>query len=641
MATVAPFGSWESPISAADTVAGVVGFMEPAVDGGDLYWIEARPAEAGRQVLVRRSTDGSVTDLTRGPISVRTSVHEYGGGAYVVRDGTVIYSRFSDQRLYRLDGTADAAPITPEPPRPMSLRYADAALLPDGRIVCIRESHPAAGEAVNEVVAIDPDGDAEIEVVASGRDFYAAPRVSPDGDRLSWLEWDHPNMPWDGTEMVVAPMASPREAERIAGSATESIAEPKWAPDGRLVFASDRSGWWNLYRHDGTAVAPVLERTAEFANPAWVFKQHSYGFLSQGRLLAAFWEDGRHHLGVIDPDGKIETLDYEYSRYSSVVTDGAGKAWSPVYHPHRPSALVEFDIDAGTSLPVRSNPEVADARYAARPQTISFPTSGGDTAHAVFYPPTNPKFAAPDGDRPPLVVKVHGGPTSSVFPYYRTSFQYWTSRGFGLVDVNYRGSTSFGREYRRKLEGQWGVVDVDDCLAAARYLAHIGEADPNKLVITGGSAGGYTTLAALAFGEEFRAGASYYGVADLELLAAHTHKFESRYLDRLVDPGDFAARSPLYHVDDIDVPVVLFQGLDDSVVPPEQAELIAAALERNGIPYAYVTFEGEEHGFRIAENIVTSLETELAFYGEVLGFTPAGELPEVPLVRQVHPDDGG
>ena len=546
-----------------------------------------RPDEGGRQVLVRLSADGGIDDLVPDPISVRTRVHEYGGGAYVVRDGVVVYVNFADQRLYRMTAGSDARPLTPEPPRPASLRYADMQFLPDGRLLCVRETHPSEGEAVNELVTIPADGSGEVIVVASGREFYASPRLAPDGSTVCWLEWDHPNMPWDGSELKVAALdGSQIEGRVIAGGAAESIAEPSWAADGALVFMSDRSGWWNPYRYDGTTASTVLSRDIEFANPAWVFHSTSYGFLSEGRILAAYWDGGRHRLALIDGDGFMSDLDLAFSRYSALVTNGDDNAWAVVQHPTRPSAIVEIDVGKIDSTSIRSNPASVNERYQSEPRLISFPTTNGDTAHGVYYPPTNPEFIAPDAELPPLIVEVHGGPTSCVTPRFAVGYLYWTSRGFGVVDVNYRGSSGFGRVYREKLEGQWGVADVDDCLAAAQHLVENGEADPDRLLITGGSAGGYTTLAALAFRDGFSGGASYYGVADLALLAAHTHKFESRYLDRLVRPEDFESRSPLNHVEGITSPVVLFQGLEDRVVPPGQARAIADALRENGVPYA-------------------------------------------------------
>jgi len=630
MVTIAPFGSWESPVSAADTVAGIVKFSEIRHDGDSLYWLEARPSEGGRVVLVRRTPDGEIEDLLPNTANVRTMAHEYGGGAYLVHDGEVIHSEFADQRLYRTRPGEEAVPITPVPDRPKALRYADAAVLPDGSLVCVRETHPPYGEAINELISIDPDG--AITIVASGADFYSSPRVSPGGDRLAWIEWDHPNMPWDGTRLVTAPVADTTERIVVAGGPEESIVQPEWAPDGSLVFVSDRTGWWNLYRFAGRSVKPVHPMEAEFGGPAWLFGFTWYGFLSGGRIAATFWESGLHHLGIIDGDGNLERIDLDYSGYGTYLhTDGDDTIWFVGSHVERPTALVRYDAATGVETVVRANPASVGAAYIPVPRTVSFPTTGGDVAHAVFYPPANSEFDAPEGELPPLLVHIHGGPTANVYPSFNLQTIFWTSRGFAVVDVNYRGSTGFGKAYREKLEGEWGVVDVDDAVAAAAFLASAGDADGKRLAISGGSAGGYTTLAALAFRDTFSAGASHYGIADIEMLMGDSHKFESRYETRLLgtDPEVWRARSPIHSVDRIDVPVALFQGLEDKVVPPNQARLIARALMERGVPCVHVEYEGEGHGFRKAANVIHSLETELAFYGAVFGFVPDGDLPQV------------
>jgi len=624
------YGTWESPISAADTVGGVVLFGQIAVDGDDLYWLEGRPTEAGRQVLVRRDRGGGIADATPPPIYVRTKVHEYGGGAFAVGEGKVAYSEFTDQRLHLLG----KGPITPEPSASGALRYADGRFLPDGSIVCVRESH-GNGEAVNEIVMVTPDTQ-DVMVLATGRDFYACPRPSSDGSRLLWLEWDHPNMPWDGCLLETATITNQGliDVQEIAGGPEESIFQPEWAPDGSIVFASDRSGWWNLHRFNGGMTSPIITMEADFGVPAWIFGLTSFGFLSEGRILAAFWEGGINHLGVVDRDGSLTRLPNDLTGLEFLITDGSSRAWFVGHGPTTPNSIHELDVDTATLSVVRSNPMPVEPDYVPSARIITFPTADGEIAHGVYYPPTNPGFEGPDGEKPPLIMKVHGGPTSHVFPWLRPAFLYWTTRGFGLIDVNYRGSTGYGRRFRNLLRDSWGIVDVEDCLAAARFLAAEGEVDGERLIITGGSAGGYTTLASLAFGDAFSAGGSYFGVADLGLLVDHTHKFESRYLDGLVgtDREEMKRRSPLYSADQITAPVILLQGLDDKVVPPEQAEAISAALTANGIPHAHLTYEGEDHGFRKAENIIHSLESELAFYGKVLGFTPADDLPEVPMV---------
>ena len=635
MTSIAPFGTWSSPISAADAVSGLIGFSDLAVDGSDLYWIELRPSEGGRQVLVHRDASGHIADLTEAPAHPRTLAHEYGGGSVAVGHGVVVYSEFSDQRLYRI---ADGEPVavTRAPARERSVRFADGRVLPGGEaVVCVRETHPESGEAVNEIVLVDlASGDQQ--VLASGRDFYAAPRVDPTGTRIVWLEWDHPNMPWDGTELKAATLTpeEPTDVVAVAGSDEESIFQPEWSPDGGLVFASDRTGWWNLYRWDGESTHALLPMEADFGEPAWVFGRTTFGFLSDGRILAGWWKDGIQHLGIVEPDGTLTRLDDELSIHGALVTDGGATAWFVGIGAHTPATLFELDVESGDRSEVRANRRPVGPEHVGEPQIVSFPTGDAEEAHGVFYAPRNPDFAAPDGELPPLIVQVHGGPTSHVYPRLSASTLYWTTRGFAVVDVNYRGSTGYGRAFRNRLLGSWGETDVEDCLAAARFLAAEGLVDGDRLVITGGSAGGFTTLAALAFGDAFSAGASYFGVADLQLLADHTHKFESRYLDGLVgtDPHAMRERSPLYSADRIDVPVILFQGLEDRVVPPEQAEMIANALDDNGVPYAHITYEGEDHGFRKAENIVHSLESELAFYGRVFGFRPADDLPGVPIV---------
>lgn len=630
MPTVAPFGTWESPLAAADTVAGIVGFADLAVDGELVYWVEMRPSEGGRQVVVRHDPDGTTRDVTPPPFNARTRVHEYGGGSFVVGGGRLAFSEFSDQRLYRVSGS-DVEPLTPEPGRPATLRYADGRFLPDGSLVCVRETHPADGEPVNEVVRVDTSGGAT--VIASGRDFYASPRPSPDGSRLAWLEWDHPNMPWDGTELKVAALAG-EKAMTVAGGSDESIFQPEWDEGGHLYFSSDRRGWWNLYRFEGEAVEPVVEMDGDIGEPAWVFGHSTFGFLSRGRLLIGYWQDGVHHLAVVDAQGSTTPLPDHLTAHDRLVTDGGSTAWFVGAGPQTLSTVFELEVDTGERRELRANHSPVPAAYIPTPQLITFPTGDGAVAHGVFYPPTNPDFEEPEGEAPPLIVEVHGGPTSHVYPRLAVTFAFWTSRGFGIVDVNYRGSTGYGREFRNLLKHSWGIVDVEDCLAAARFLAEEGVADGDRLIITGASAGGYTTLAALAFGDAFRAGASYFGVADIELLSAHTHKFESHYLDNLVgtDPEEMRRRSPLYSCDRISVPVALFQGLEDRVVPPEQAEQIAAALADNRVPHVHITYEDEDHGFRKAQTIIHSLESELAFYGQVFGFEPAGDLPEVPLV---------
>jgi dipeptidyl aminopeptidase/acylaminoacyl peptidase len=637
MAT-APYGSWDSPITPAMLTRAGIGLAEVAADGGDLYWVESRPTEAGRSVIVRRATDGTIEDISPAGFNSRTRAHEYGGGVYAVGEGIIVSSRFEDQRVYRLDG-AEPLPITPEPDLPAGDRYADYTFH-NNLVVCVREHHFPGAEAVNELVVFPIDGSAAPRVIAAGHDFVASPVVSPDGTQLAWLTWDHPNMPWDGTELWMADLAPDgtlTETALVAGGLDESIFQPAWAPDGTLHFVSDRTGWWNLYQRPKTGGTIALyEMDAEFGAPQWQFGYRRYGFLGDGRIVALFEKDGLSRLAVLE-NGELDVRWVDRDDIYPTLAVGPNVVWTIAAGATRPAAVIGIDPRNDAELVVRSSLSVdLDERYLSRPQTITFPTTGKAVAHAFFYPPTNTDFAAPAGELPPLVVWSHGGPTGSTSPGFTLDRQFWTSRGFALVDVNYRGSTGYGRAYRNALRGQWGLIDTDDCIAAARYLADQGLVDGQRMAIRGGSAGGYTTLCALTFHDEFATGASYFGVADLGALAAETHKLESRYMDSMVGPYPEAAdlyreRSPVHHTEKLSRPMVILQGLDDEVVLPNQAEMMIEALDRKGIPYAYLAFEGEGHGFRKAENIERSAEAELFFYGWVFGFVPAGDIPPVEI----------
>ena len=646
--TTSPYGSWASPITTDSIVAESVGLGQIALDGDDVYWVEVRPLEAGRSVVVKRTPDGAGLDVTPAPFNVRTRVHEYGGGAYVVSGGTVYFTNFADQRVYRQPAGEEPSAITPEG----ETRHADFAVdLARSRLVCIQENHSGDGEPVNSVVAVPMDTRAGViadpEVLVSGSDFYSSPRPSPDGSRLCWLSWNHPNMPWDGTELWVGELdGDGRVAERklVAGGTAESICQPEWAPDGRLYFVSDRSGWWNLYRWDDRpgrqADECVLPMDAEFGRPQWVFGANSYGFVSADRAICAVNHSGVWELLDVDLEsGRWTTLDIAgYSAMgrsdmrvhgNQVVFEAGG--------PTEPNALLRLDLASGRLRVVRrSNPAPVDPEYLSAPETIEFPTEGGLTAHAFFYPPRNRDFAATEGAKPPLLLKSHGGPTAATSNALDLEIQFWTSRGFAVVDVNYGGSTGYGRDYRRRLERNWGVVDVDDCVNAAGYLAAQGSVDEKQLAIDGGSAGGYTTLAALTFRDVFSAGASYFGVSDLETLARDTHKFESRYLDSLVGPypeqaGVYRERSPINFTERLSRPIILLQGLEDRIVPPDQAEAMFNAVRAKGIPTAYLAFAGEQHGFRQAGNIKRALEAELYFFCRLFGFEPADEIEPVDI----------
>jgi len=645
MLQVAPYGSWRSPISAELVAAGGVALEEVGVAGDAVRWLEGRPLEGGRRVVcgVVPGGGGEPEDLTPEGFNVRTRVHEYGGGSWAVHGDILFFANFDDQRLYRQDPGSPPRPITPEPPTLAAHRYADAAITPDGRIlVCVRERHEADG-VINELVTLPADGSEPPAVLAGGRDFYASPRLSPDGRRLAWLEWDHPNMPWDGTELKVAelsggvPVGEPR---REAGGPDESIFQPEWSPGGTLHFVSDRTGWWNLYRiQDGQieALAPMQE---EFGHPQWVFGLARYAFLPGGRIACIHGLGPLQRLGVLDPDGHLADLDLPFTAFYPPQLRAVGDRLACVAgSPTRDAAVVVIDPAGGQVEVLRqSGDQELDPGYLSVPRQIEFPTEGGQTAYALYYPPANRDFTGPDGERPPLLVTSHGGPTAEVVSMLADGYQFFTSRGIAVVDVDYGGSTGYGRAYRQRLAGRWGIVDVDDCVAAARFLADGGEVDPRRLAIRGGSAGGYTTLCALTFRDQFAAGASYYGVADAEALARDTHKFESRYLDRLIGPWPQAAelyrqRSPIHHTERLSCPVILLQGLEDEVVPPAQAERMAAALDAKGIPHAYLAFPGEQHGFRRSENIKRAVEAELYFYSRVFGFELADPVEPVPIAH--------
>jgi dipeptidyl aminopeptidase/acylaminoacyl peptidase len=639
VAETASYGSWRSPLSAAVVAEAGAPIAELQVSDGSLLWLQRRPTEGGRSVLMRRDAGGALSDVTPEGFNVRTRVHEYGGGSVLVEGSRTYFANFADQRLYRQDEDGEPRPITPEPPEPASIRYADMRATPDGKwLVCVRERHEPDG-VVNELALLASDGTAEPTTIAGGHDFYSSPRLSPDGTKLAWLAWDHPEMPWDGTELSVAEFDPERglaEARVVAGGREESIAQPEWSSEGELHFVSDRSGWWNLYRAeaDGDAT-PLAPLDAEFALPAWNFGYSRYAFLSGGRIACAFEQGGESHLGLLEPGHPLRDLglaiDARYLR-----SDGERILMIGLTASEFPAV---FALDPAAGEPevlYRGRERSFDDRYLSAAQRIEFPTEESRAAHAFFYPPRNPEFTAPDGERPPLIVHSHGGPTAHVSDDLDLEVQYWTTRGIAVVDVNYGGSTGYGREYRNRLRGRWGEVDLADCVNAAKFLAERGDVDGSRLAIAGGSAGGYTTLCALTFTDAFSAGASYYGVGDLEALARDTHKFESRYLDGLVGPYPeeverYRERSPVHFTERLSCPVILFQGLEDEVVPPEQAEQMVQALKEKGLSYAYLAFEGEQHGFRREDTIVRTLEAELYFYSRVFGFELAEPVEPVAI----------
>ncbi len=648
---VAPFGTWVSPITAARVAAGVRPVGSPRIVGERVLWLQGLPEEGGRQAIVERAADGSQRVLTPAPFNVRTRVHEYGGGAWTAAGDTLWFSHFVDNLVYRQQGHGAPVAITGDGRQ----RHADFELdASRRRLIAVREDHTGAGEPVNTLVALDLDGGSSTTLV-EGSDFYAAPRLSPEGRRLAWLSWKHPLMPWEGTELWLAAIADDGglvHARCVAGGPAESLCQPVWSPDGRLHVVSDRSGFWNLYRLEVGGLVAICPMAAEFGLPQWVFAQSSYGFASAHEIVAVCRENARSRLLRIDVrSGAATAVETGYDDIAELRV-GKGFVAMEAGGPAIPQRIVRLPMgdDLATTAPVTDGrPHGATALVLASStddipgddlvsvaRAISFPSAGGRTAHAFHYAPHNAGFVAPTGARPPLIVISHGGPTAMTTSTLKLAVQFWTSRGFAVLDVNYGGSTGFGRAYRQQLSGQWGVVDVEDCIAGARFLVQQGLVDGDRLAIRGGSAGGFTTLAALAFHDVFKAGASYYGVADLRALDADTHKFESRYTTDLLAPMPerealYEERSPIHHAHRMSCPVIFFQGLDDKVVPPAQSQAMVDAMRSRGIPVAYLPFEGEGHGFRRKETLQRALEAELSFYAQVFGFVPADAIEAVDL----------
>jgi dipeptidyl aminopeptidase/acylaminoacyl peptidase len=640
---VAPYGSWRSAIPVEAVTAGFVRLAEARWDGDDILWLEGRPDDGGRATLVRLRPGGEPADVSPPGVNVRTRVHEYGGGAYLAAGDVVVVSDFATGRLLRVAPDRTAVPLTPDGP----FRFADLELdAARRRLLAVREDHSGPGEAVNAIVAVPLDGaaaadPAAVEVLVAGSDFVSSPRLAPDGSRLAWLRWDHPNLPWDGTECAVATLDAagrPGPGQVVAGDASTWTAQPRWAPDGSLVLASETGEWIGLHRWDGAGPLPLTAGiAAEFVGPEWVCGLSTHGAAGDGTIIAVGRSAGRDRLWRIDPSGGRPpvALDLPFTAIGDLAVRGS-EAAAIVASPTMFRSLVRIDLGTGAWTVVRASSDlVLDPAVVSAGEPVEFPTSGERTAHGILYRPANPAFRAPAGELPPLVVTSHGGPTSGAFTGLHLPVQVLTSRGVAVLDVDYGGSTGYGKAYRKRLEGAWGIVDVDDCVAGALEMARRGEADPRRLAIEGGSASGFTTLAALAFRDVFRAGVSYFGIGNLEAFVTETHKFESRYLDRLVGryPAErerYLARSPVFHADGFSCPVLVLQGLDDRVVPPSEAERIVAALAAKGIPHVYLAFEGEDHGFRQAANIVRAVQAELAFYGGVFGFAPADDLPELP-----------
>ena len=638
---ILPYGAWPSPISAALVAGAQVVLGWPELTREALWWTETRPQEGGRVALLRRDRrHGRTVEVTRAGFSLRTRAQEYGGRAYAVAAGVVVGCNQADQRLYRLPGVTPGWALTAESDG--ALRYAEPVIdLARQRVLAIREDHRRAGEPETTVVAIPLDGAGGAgEILCGGHDFVAAPALSADGRRLAWLSWDHPDMPWDATCLWVAELDAagrPGSATAIAGGSDEAVLQPLWLVDGSLVFASDRTGFWNLWRWDGRSLACLREDTAEYAGPLWSLGQRWYAAVDARTLAVTVARDGFTQLAWLDvASGALRPVALPGVVEVAEPTACDGQVAVLAAAADAPSALLLAAADgAPPEALVRGAALPFEPGWIARPRPLWFASAGGRPTHAFHYPPTSPECRGPEAAQPPLIVRSHGGPTSAARAALSLGTQFWTSRGFAVVDVNYGGSTGFGRAYRRRLDGQWGVVDVEDCLAAARHLVAQGLADPARLAIRGGSAAGFTTLCALTFHDLFKVGASYYGIGDLEALARDTHKFESRYLDRLIGPLPearplYRARSPLHHVDRLSCPVIFFQGLDDAAVPPSQAEAMVAALRAKGLPVAYLAFAGEGHGFRKAETIIAAQQAEHSFFCHVLGIVPAEGLTPLP-----------
>lgn len=632
-----PYGSWPSIISAASVVEGSRGLSSLSFDNGALYWLESRPEEGGRTTIMRAKTGGKPEEILPAPWYARTRVQEYGGSAVLVADGVVWFSNFEDQHLYRLVPGEKPVAVTPEG----DLRYAGCVLdKTRNRLICIREDHRVLGEPRNTLVALPLEGISEGEVLFDDSDFVSAVKLSHDGGSIAFTSWDHPNMPWDNTDLWSAGFDAQgqlTEVTRHNKGKSESVINPQWGANNQLYAISDRDNWWKIYRVDGQQFRTInsgLDQV-EIGGPDWAIGQNYYHLLTDGSMLVQVMKSGVEYAAILDPARQSTTPLGLASVSITDILPVEGRLFVINAATDHSPELLETDMKGKIISVIRTSSDFTLApSWVPTYQLVSFPTGQGATAHGIYLPPTNPDVSAPADETPPLIVSVHGGPTGLATPAFKLSHLYWTSRGFAVLDLNYRGSTGFGREYRRSLYGQWGIADVEDAVAGATWLAEQGLADPKRLLIRGGSAGGYTTLAAHAFHDAFAAGASYYGISDLEALATDTHKFESRYLDQVIGPYPerkdlYKARSPINHLEGFSAPLLLLQGLDDPVVPPNQSRMIFEALKFRGVPTAYLEFEGESHGFRKAENQIRSLEAELYFYARVLGFEPAEKLPPV------------
>ena len=647
--TIADYGNWPSPITPSSLVEGVRGIGSLQYDSGFVYWLESRPEEAGRQTIMRWHQDSGIEEILPAPFNARSRVHEYGGTSYTVYENVIWFSHFDDQRLYRIIPGSNPQPITAECQSGSkinsTLRF--AACKPDisrNRLICVREDHRAEGEPRNELVAVSMDGsDQQGEILFAQSDFVSAAQLSSDGLSIAFFSWSHPNMPWDNTTLWSANFQQDGSLCNVTQhnvDTQESVIDPKWSVSGELYALTDRSNWWSLYRVSGTSFEAVAhhENEVEIGGPMWSLGASYYAFIDRNSAVTVMNRGGVEHLSILDLEGNgCYTIPIPglTSVASMVVADE--RIMAVLKFANKPSVLVSFKTDGTDILVIRTTSNNADPAWSSPYQLVTFPTGDGNAvAHGIYLPPQNPDVGAPADQTPPLIVTVHGGPTGVSSPGYSLAQQFWTSRGFAILDLNYRGSTGFGREYRRALYGNWGIADVEDAVAGAKWLSDQKLADPERLIIRGGSAGGFTVLAAHAFHNTFSAGASHYGVSDLTILAKETHKFESRYIDQVIGPypeyaNVYQERSPINHLDNFNAPLIMLQGLEDNVVPPNQSEMIFEALKTRSIPTAYVSFEGEGHGFRKAENIVHAIQAELYFYSKVLNMPVVDDLPELKI----------
>jgi len=636
MAMLKAYGNWSSPLSADLVTRAQRGIGQISVNRGRVLFAESRPAEAGRTVLLGQTAD-RWDELSPSNFNLRSRVHEYGGSAYAADGGIIVAVDHLEQCLNRIDPGPYAQPLTPR--SGAKLRFAEPVIdRMRGRVIAICEDQRGRGEPQNSIVSIALNGSQRIDTLVSGDDFYGYPTLSPDGQQLSWIAWNHPDMPWDGSVLRVAAFTSNGTLGRVgdvAGGRGEAVLQPRWRADGALVFVSDRSGYWNLWDERGRC---LWEVEADCGGPLWQLGTRWFDIDTDGGIIACVVRDGRWGLVRVEPAGGVRDYDLPFADIGGIVVEGR-RALFRAAAEEMPAVVAALDVVTGACETLYRSGELPVRReLIARPRSLRFASTEGRTAHAFYYPPTNPKFVGPADARPPAIVCCHGGPTGAASAALRLAYQFWTSRGFAVCDVDYGGSTGYGRAFRDSIKGRWGIVDVEDCVAAADHLVAAGLADPDRLIIRGGSAGGFTVLCALTFHDRFKAGASSYGIGDLELLARDTHKFESRYLESLVgaypqEAEVYRARSPINHTEKLNCPVIFFQGLDDKVVPPNQAETMVSALKTKGLPVAYLTFEGEGHGFRAAETQIRVLLSELAFYAAIFALRPADELPPLEIAN--------